>query len=359
MRKGELSTLLGDGQETRQNTRENTARVEQAVAAHADAVRAAVDRSREESVRVLTGEITALRADVRAARNSAATAGAVQDLRQDLRELRTLLQQTDPNPAPTAPPTQAEPPDPETQSAHALEGAAPVPPATGTSPTDENVIAAPDPTTEAAPVHDTPATPDPDPAGHNDAEPPAVVGDVLAQLREIVAGNAYEDLRREVAELRDAIAALRIPADATQDPQPPAAGDDAQAASAAAAMKDHEDLLLAAARISSAPVLCHRDTWEFLVAKAGAHQHFRHPPQVTALEDGRVEGELSGRSLIAVLISLWKTKSNRDESGDWALAQGFYQRIADRLTHLATDGKRVRIELDDRDGAADPDTDAA
>ncbi|UGQ12115.1 hypothetical protein LO772_00445 [Yinghuangia sp. ASG 101] len=365
MRKGELSTLLSDGQETRQNVRDTAAKVEQAVTAGADTVRAAIDRAREESVRVISGDLTALRADVRAARNSAATAAAVQELRQDVRELRTLIQPTDPTAVHPTPPPQVELPEPAPQVTRDPnpDGAAPSRPPADSSPNNDTATAAQDPTTEAAPVSDTSAspTPEPDPAARDEADSPAEVEDVIARLREIVAGSAYEELRRDVAQLRDELAALRDTADGARGPQPPAAAGEAQetpvAADAAAPTKEHDELLLAAARISSAPVLCHRDTWEFLIAKAGAHPHFRHPHQITAKDDGRVEGDLSGRSLIAVLSSLWKTHRTRDDSGDWALAQGIYQRIADRLTNLATDGKRVSIVLDDRDGAPDPDSD--
>lgn len=299
MRKGELSTLLGDGQETRQNTRDSAAKVEQAVAAGTDAVRDVIDRAREETVRVLSGEITALRADVRAVRGSAATAVAVQELRQDLRELRSLIQQAESTEHSPTPPDET-PPTAPAAVAHDL-------------------------TKETAPVQEPPREDLPEPAQGDGAR------DEIAELRADLAA-----LRGEVAQQRAA---------ATEDEVTEEAGADAGS-------QEHRKCLLRAARISSATVRCHRDTWEFLIAITGAHPHFRHPHKVTDETDGLIAADLSGRSLIAVLISLHKAKHEDDDHGDWALAAAFYERITEHLADLGTNGKRVSIALDDRaDGA--------
>ncbi|MFJ3944195.1 hypothetical protein [Streptomyces griseoaurantiacus] len=60
--------------------------------------------------------------------------------------------------------------------------------------------------------------------------------------------------------------------------------------------------------------------WEFITAHAGRHAHFRVPPQITDHGDERVSTTISGRSLIAVLISLYNVKHSAEEGdGDWEL----------------------------------------
>ncbi|MFF4647674.1 hypothetical protein [Streptomyces sp. NPDC001389] len=122
--------------------------------------------------------------------------------------------------------------------------------------------------------------------------------------------------------------------------------------------KEHTTLLRAAARISSADLRCHRDTWEFLTTRTAGHPHFRVPPRVTDEADERVFAPLSGRSLIALLISLHTvTSTTPDGSGDHELAATLYERIEQRLTHLSPgDGDRITITLDDR-ATPEPDTD--
>ncbi|XIE81606.1 hypothetical protein AB6O49_34525 [Streptomyces sp. SBR177] len=114
--------------------------------------------------------------------------------------------------------------------------------------------------------------------------------------------------------------------------------------------KEHTALLRSAARISSADLRCHRDTWEFLTTRTAGHPHFRVPPRVTEEADERVFAPLSGRSLIALLISLHTvTTAAPDGSGDHELAATLYERIEQRLNHLSPgDGDRITITLDDR-----------
>ncbi|MFJ9209816.1 hypothetical protein [Streptomyces sp. NPDC102264] len=125
--------------------------------------------------------------------------------------------------------------------------------------------------------------------------------------------------------------------------------------------EEHGELLKRAARVSSASLVCHRDTWEFITGQAGRHSHFRMPPRITDRGDDRIAAALSGRSLIAVLISLFTTRHTTDAGdGDWALATTLYERIGAGLDALAHAGTTVTITLDDRApgaGSADADSD--
>ncbi|MGN9821795.1 hypothetical protein ACTMUQ_41690 [Streptomyces sp. SD11] len=110
----------------------------------------------------------------------------------------------------------------------------------------------------------------------------------------------------------------------------------------------HGVLLLKAAGVASAEVIAHRDTWEWLAALATDHSHFRTPPAVEDFKEGRVQTVLSGRSLIALLIELWKTRSTATPlDGDWALAMTSYNRIATELADVTGQGETIRIVLDD------------
>ncbi|MFE3143653.1 hypothetical protein [Streptomyces scopuliridis] len=118
--------------------------------------------------------------------------------------------------------------------------------------------------------------------------------------------------------------------------------------------EEHGELLKRAARVSSASLVCHRDTWEFITGQAGRHSHFRMPPQITDRGDNRIAAALSGRSLIAVLISLFTTRHTTEAGdGDWALATTLYERIGAGLDVLAPAGTTVTITLDDRSPGAD------
>nr|ANO42784.1 hypothetical protein A8713_036685 [Streptomyces sp. SAT1] len=110
----------------------------------------------------------------------------------------------------------------------------------------------------------------------------------------------------------------------------------------------HGVLLLTAAGVASAELIAHRDTWEWLAALAVDHSHFRTPPSVEDIKEGRIQTVLSGRSLIALLIELWNTRSTATPlQGDWALATTTYNRIAAELTDVTGQGQTVRIVLDD------------
>ncbi len=66
---------------------------------------------------------------------------------------------------------------------------------------------------------------------------------------------------------------------------------------------NHGVLLLKAAGVASVDLIAHHDTWEWLTALAVDHDHFRTPPSVEDVKEGRVQTVLSGRSLIGLLIN--------------------------------------------------------
>ncbi|MET8566436.1 hypothetical protein ABZV75_39995 [Streptomyces flaveolus] len=110
----------------------------------------------------------------------------------------------------------------------------------------------------------------------------------------------------------------------------------------------HGVLLLKAAGVASAELIAHRDTWEWLAALAADHSHFRTPPSVEDIKEGRIQTVLSGRSLIALLIELWNTRSTAIPlQSDWALATTTYKRIAAKLTDVTGQGETICIVLDD------------
>ncbi|MFD4539505.1 hypothetical protein [Streptomyces bauhiniae] len=110
----------------------------------------------------------------------------------------------------------------------------------------------------------------------------------------------------------------------------------------------HGVLLLKAAGVASVDLVAHRDTWEWLTALAVDHDHFRTPPSVEDVKEGRVQTVLSGRSLIGLLIKLWDTRSAATPlEADWALATTTYNRIAADLTTVDGEGQTIRIVLDD------------
>ncbi|MEU2181041.1 hypothetical protein [Streptomyces thermolilacinus] len=173
-----------------------------------------------------------------------------------------------------------------------------------------------------------------------------VAGQVRDELATVLEAtrDGFASLTQEIAGLRRIVDELQArPAETAEPVQPD---------------EEHTALLRTAARISSADLRCHRDTWEFLTARTAGHPHFRVPPRVTDEADERVFAPLSGRSLIALLISLHTvTSSTQDGSGDHELAATLYDRIKQRLTRLGPgEGERVTIALDDR-VTPEPDTD--
>ncbi|MEU0413549.1 hypothetical protein ABZ307_37955 [Streptomyces griseorubiginosus] len=240
-------------------------------------------------------------------------------------------------------------------------------------------------TTDTDPLPDgpLPAVPGQRAATENETPPPdleervqqavrTVLADELGTLRTLLTGlNDARDAQatsrgeqhQQLTEIRQELTALTATLQNWQAEQ----AAPAQGAGAPDVTKDHSGLLQQAARVSSAILICHRDMWEFITAHAGRHAHFRVPPQITDHGDERVSTTISGRSLIAVLISLYNVKHSAEEGdGDWELATTLYHRIHHRLTTLAADGEPVTITLDDRshpvpediaDGTTPPATD--
>ncbi|MGA5564327.1 hypothetical protein ACPCUV_24620 [Streptomyces platensis] len=186
------------------------------------------------------------------------------------------------------------------------------------------------------------------PAGDQQTVPAGLleaVGEIKAEI-----STAREEARTSIASVQQELADLRTTVGKLL-PQPDATTTTAEE------HEEHSALLKTAARASSASLLCHRDIWEFITAHAGPHPHFRVPPQVAAEEDERIRAALSGRSLIALLISLNSLKRTAaDGNGDRELAATLYERIEKSLTGLIPDGEPVTITLDDRTPAAEDGT---
>ncbi|WP_206506671.1 hypothetical protein [Streptomyces chrestomyceticus] len=118
--------------------------------------------------------------------------------------------------------------------------------------------------------------------------------------------------------------------------------------------------IMRAGRVASATLVCHRDTWEFVAAQAGSHPHFRTP----ALEEranGLVAAVLSGRSLVAVLLALYRVanasvhKPDGEVSeelaayADWAMASQVYYATARVLSGAYhVEGDPVVVTIDSR-----------
>ncbi|MGW2415839.1 hypothetical protein ACWCV5_27175 [Streptomyces tubercidicus] len=206
-------------------------------------------------------------------------------------------------------------------------------------------------TEELAPVLALLTAPDSQSDGPADDEQNVPTG-LLEAVVEVKAeiSTAREEARAWIASVQQELADLRTTVE-EQQPQPDAT------TTAAEGNEEHGALLKMAARVSSASLLCHRDIWEFITAHAGRHPHFRVPPQVAAEGDERIRAALSGRSLIALLISLHSLKHTAaDGDGDRELAATLYERIEASLTGLSPGGEPVTITLDDRTPTAEEGT---
>ncbi|WEH43996.1 hypothetical protein [Streptomyces sp. AM 2-1-1] len=166
-------------------------------------------------------------------------------------------------------------------------------------------------------------------------------------------GGTVENSEREPEHKQDQDLELKRAIEAAyQGTAVPAAEPAAPASQAPAVKHDplvaHGVLLLKAAGVASADLTAHRDTWEWLSALAVNHSHFRTPPSVDDIKDGRIQTVLSGRSLIALLIELWNTRSSAPPfQSDWALATTAYHRIAAKLAGVHGQGDTIHIILDD------------
>ncbi|MGW4323552.1 hypothetical protein ACWEMW_30825 [Streptomyces sp. NPDC004684] len=118
--------------------------------------------------------------------------------------------------------------------------------------------------------------------------------------------------------------------------------------------------LLAAAAVSSARLICHKDTWAFLVEKSLTHAHFRLPDRIGDTDDGQIDTHLSGRSLLAVLVTTQRILDQPadDDLAAWALTHAIHTRTHQAVTTASStershNGDVTTIVLDDRPPAAD------
>ncbi|MFJ3187645.1 hypothetical protein [Streptomyces halstedii] len=178
-----------------------------------------------------------------------------------------------------------------------------------------------------------------------------VVAEALAPLVAALPGPEADDASSTAAKLSGQIAALHAKVAGLAERLPAEPRDeDTEGQDRPVADPEHSRVLTQAAGISSAVLVCHRDLWELLSGWAGGHPHFRMPPQIADQGENRIAADISGRSLIAVLISLSHLRHTATEGdGDRELAEAVYQRIANSLATLSPDdGPLVTITLDDR-----------
>ncbi|MEU0360005.1 hypothetical protein [Streptomyces cyaneofuscatus] len=210
-----------------------------------------------------------------------------------------------------------------------------------------------DPGNITGPYPPTEPVPDPDPTTGPTA--PTATQPPASPDTESQGGTMDDNERQEQSEPerrgRDDVLKQRIEA-AYQGNSAPTAPPTAASPSGGGQEEDprvtHGVLLLKAAGVASVDLVAHRDTWEWLTALAVDHDHFRTPPSVEDVKEGRVQTVLSGRSLIGLLIKLWDTRSTATPlEADWALATTTYNRIAADLTTVNGEGQTLRIVLDD------------
>ncbi|QLH19285.1 hypothetical protein [Streptomyces sp. Rer75] len=138
-------------------------------------------------------------------------------------------------------------------------------------------------------------------------------------------------------------------------------GEDPEAEAKPDEHRQHLRGLLKAAAIACARLVCHRDTWTFVIEQTSQHPHFRHPDQVSDLNDGQIETILSGRSLLAILVTMRKVLDDcvgeDSDLATWALADAVYRRTqmaVAEVKYTRPDGSEVTtIVLDDRPAPAD------
>ncbi|MFI5774656.1 hypothetical protein ACIA74_40545 [Streptomyces sp. NPDC051658] len=220
------------------------------------------------------------------------------------------------------------------------------------SPPPENT-AAPAAETHPLPDTDTPAESEEEPMNHSEPGPVPHASAVRPAGTGPESGNGQEALKRAAAAAyRGAAPAAQsgpvIPQQARRQEQPAAEG--------LAPEVQHGVRLMKAAGVALAELVCHRDTWEYLTGLSTNQTHFRTPPNVDDIKDGRVRVALSGRSLIALLIALWDTRDEAEFlTADWALAATAYDRFAAELDTVGQGTQHtVRITLDDGAPVAQP-----
>jgi hypothetical protein len=117
-----------------------------------------------------------------------------------------------------------------------------------------------------------------------------------------------------------------------------------------AAERLHQDRLVTAAGISSATLICHRDTWSFILNKGdltGFDRYATLPPGVNTVS-------LSGPNLVATLTRMKAISTHSLVDTDRAIATRIYRAVAeivDGVDPAAKDGQPIPdIVLDDRIG---------
>ncbi|MBC2907856.1 hypothetical protein [Streptomyces cupreus] len=149
--------------------------------------------------------------------------------------------------------------------------------------------------------------------------------------------------------------ATAMPEEPPAVPDPTPTDAERRAARRAEQRSKHLQGLLTAAAISSARLICHKHTWAFLLEQTSRHPHFRLPDHITDIEDGRIETHLSGRSLLAVLVTTREILDDDAPDLDmatWALADAIYRRtqlaVADATLTRPEGSEVTTIVLDDR-----------
>ncbi|MFJ5803723.1 hypothetical protein [Streptomyces decoyicus] len=210
-------------------------------------------------------------------------------------------------------------------------------------PDEESVPAAPVPAAAAA----VPASPESAEPTQDDGEPGAgVEGEQPAPEGETRSGPGADRPEEEGQEVsRAALEACERSSDApVKEPYPISGAGRVWA-------------IMRAGRVASATLVCHRDAWEFVAAQVGNHPHFRTPAPEER-EDGLVAAVLSGRSLVAMLLTLYRAANtppaaqDRDELdsyADWAMASQIYYATAQVLSRTRSqEGDPVVVTIDDR-----------
>lgn len=118
--------------------------------------------------------------------------------------------------------------------------------------------------------------------------------------------------------------------------------------------------IMRAGKVASTTLVCHRDTWEFVATQVGSHPHF-NPPSLEERENGLVAAVLSGRSLVAMLLALYRVANvsrHRPDGedteelityADWAMASQVYYATARVLSRAyCEEGDPVVVTIDSR-----------
>lgn len=176
-----------------------------------------------------------------------------------------------------------------------------------------------------------------------------------AELRDLL-GQVHADLarlRQEVEGVRDSAAGMRAELADLRSRHAPASSVGAVSASSD---EERERLLGLAAGVARAEVVCHRDTWAFVVERASRGDHFRLPMDISEQPDGIVEVDVSGRSLLAAVDELWAVQREPGASGGTrSMAARVYRQIGEALEGTEQvpeagggESRVVRIVIDDR-----------